>query len=338
MSSSPQRVVIGIDPHKRSWTASAVDTEDREVDTITTAATSAGYRQIRQFAQRWDVVVWAIEGATGLGEPLARRLIDDGIDPVDVPAKLSARTRQLSEGHGRKTDDLDAKAVAIAARTSRGCRTVRFDDNSESLRMLSDHHDELTTRRTQTINRLHVLLTGLIDGGAPKNLTADQAAQLCRRVRNPQGIKATRRDLAREHIAEIRRLDRQLATNRERIHSLTQRELPHTLQLQGMGPVLAARVAGRTRDITRFPTRGHFASFCGTAPIEVASGNTSRHRLSRAGDRKLNHALHIMALVQIRHDGPGARGRSGHATRDFAGPGAVRPHAAQAAIDTRATA
>jgi transposase len=76
---------------------------------------------------------------------------------------------------------------------------------------------------------------------------------------------------------------------------------PGLVQLFGVGPVLAAKLLGEVGDIGRFPTKHHFAAHTGTAPLEASSGQVVRHRLSRAGDRKLNHALYLMAIVQIRH-------------------------------------
>ncbi len=74
--------------------------------------------------------------------------------------------------------------------------------------------------------------------------------------------------------------------------------------LYGVGPVTAAKILGEVRDIARFATRNHFATFTGAAPIEASSGDVIRHRLNRGGNRKLNHALHMIAIVQIRRDGP----------------------------------
>lgn len=109
----------------------------------------------------------AIEGATGLAAPLTARLSAEGIEVVDVPAKLAARPRMLSTGHGRKNDDADATSVGIAALTATGLRSARVDEAITALRALVEHHDDLIKQRTQTINRLHVLLTNLVPAGAP---------------------------------------------------------------------------------------------------------------------------------------------------------------------------
>ncbi|MDJ0490729.1 hypothetical protein QNA24_30565 [Rhodococcus qingshengii] len=100
---SRSQVMIAVDPHKASWTAAAVDASLRTLTTIRVLVSGDGYRSLRRFAQKWADAGWAIEGATGLGAPLTTHLGDDGVDVVDVPAKLAARVRVLS------TDGKDPK-------------------------------------------------------------------------------------------------------------------------------------------------------------------------------------------------------------------------------------
>jgi hypothetical protein len=157
---------------------------------------------------------WAIEGAGGLGAPLATRLLADGLAVADVPAKLAARVRALSTGHGRKTDEADALSVAVAAWTAPALTSVQFDEVAMALRALTEYRDDLVKTRTQTVNRLHVLLAHLIPGGAPRELTADTAAGLLRRVRPRDVLGATRRRLAAELIDEVRRLDGRITGDR----------------------------------------------------------------------------------------------------------------------------
>jgi len=192
---------IAIDPHKGSWAAVVVDSRHRILGEVRVPASRIGYRQLRQFAKNWPGGRWAIEGVRGLGEPLARRLADDGVEAIDIPAKLASRVRQLNTGHGRKTDQTDAFSVAVAALTG-ARRPHQWDEQAETLRLLSEHRDDLVKRRTQVINRLHVLLMHLVDGGAAPSLTAEKASELLRRVRRPVGPAATRRSLA---VALVRR-------------------------------------------------------------------------------------------------------------------------------------
>src|SRR5690349_7505358 len=105
--------MIAVDPHKASWTAAAIDASLQRCGTIGVPVSRSGYQDLRHFARRWTQVEWAVEGATGLGAPLTRLLIDDNVAVVDVPAKLAARVRLLSTGHGRKSDDADAISVGI---------------------------------------------------------------------------------------------------------------------------------------------------------------------------------------------------------------------------------
>lgn len=144
-------------------------------------------------------------------------------------------------------------------------------------------------------------------GGAPTDLTADQAAGMLTRIRPASPVERARKDLARELVADIRALDTRLKANHKRMQDAVTdsgSSLPDTV---GVGPVVAARVLGRTGRASRFPTAAAFAVHVGAAPIEIASADKVRHRLSRQGDRKLNNALHTIALAQIRV--PGTRGR-----------------------------
>ncbi|WP_344722845.1 IS110 family transposase, partial [Pseudonocardia yunnanensis] len=158
-----------------------------------------------------------IEGAGGLGAPLATRLLADGLEVLDVPAKLAARVRVLSTGHGRKTDEADAVSVGVAAWTAAGLVAVQFDELAMALRALAEHRDDLVKTRTQTVNRLHVLLAHLLPGGAGLGLTADEAAGLLRRVRQRDVLGVTRRRLAIELVGEVRRLDGRIAATGEQI-------------------------------------------------------------------------------------------------------------------------
>jgi transposase len=184
--SGKDQVVIAVDPHKASWTAAAVDASLQPLATVRVPVSRDGYRALRRFARRWRHAGWAIEGAGGLGAPLTARLKADGIEVLDVPAKLAARVRLLSSGHGRKNDDADAVSVGIAALTSRTLNAAQIDAATTALRAVVDHRDDLVKTRTQTVNRLHVVLTKLVPAGAGRHLSADHAAEFLRGVRPPR--------------------------------------------------------------------------------------------------------------------------------------------------------
>jgi transposase len=296
---------IGVDPHKASHTAAALDEHGHLLGQQRITATLEGYQALRQWAGQWEDRRWAVEGAHGIGRALAQRLVGDGEQVLDVPAKLAARVRVLSVGHGRKSDPDDAVSVAVAARSVPRLRLVGGEDQAMVLQLLTKRRQHLVAARTQAINRLHRLLVDLVPGGAGRNLTAKRAAALLTGV-IPVGQPAvTRHELAADLIADIRQLEQRIAAIEARINTAVAQANTSLLELFGIGPVLAATFLGEVGDISRFPTKHHFAAHTGTAPLEASSGQVVRHRLSRAGDRKLNHALYMMAMVQVRRPSAG---------------------------------
>jgi transposase len=301
-------VMIGVDPHKASHTAAALDEHGRLLGQQRIPATLDGYQQLRQWADQWPQRCWAVEGAHGVGRALAQRLVGHGEQVLDVPAKLAARVRVLSVGHGRKSDPHDAISVAIAARSLPSLRQVGVEDQATVLHLLTKRRQDLVAARTRILNRLHRLhrlLMDLVPGGARRNLTAKRAAALLAAV-TPAGQPAlTRWQLATELVADVRHLEQRIAAVDARIKAAVAQSNTSLVQLFGVGPVLAATFLGEVGDIRRFPTKHHFAAHTGTAPLEASSDQVIRHRLSRAGDRKLNHALYMMAMVQIRRPSAG---------------------------------
>jgi transposase len=298
-------VMIGVDPHKASHTAAVLDEHGCLLGQQCVPATLDGYRQLREWAGRWPQRCWAVEGAHGIGRALAQRLVGDGEQVLDVPAKLAARVRVLSVGHGRKSDPDDAVSVAVAARHAPLLRQVGVEDQAVVLHLLTKRRQDLVAARTQTINRLHRLLMDLVPGGARRNLTANRAAALLAQVAPTGAPAVTRWQLATELVADIRQLEQRIAAVEARIKAVVVQCNTSLLGLFGVGPVLAATFLGEVGDVRRFPTKHHFAAHTGTAPLGASSGQVVRHRLSRAGDRKLNHALYMMAMVQVRRPSAG---------------------------------
>jgi transposase len=298
-------VVIGADPHKHSVTIEIVDGRERVLHKGRYGTDSDGYRQMLAAARRFEHRRWAVEGCNGIGRHVAQRLVADGETVVDVPAKLAARARVFDTGNGRKTDPADAHSVAVVALRSRQLTEVRVDDELVALRLLVDRRDELGRTRTQTVNRLHRLLLELIPGGAKRFLTAAQAQALLDSVAPTDVAGRVRHQLAAELLAEIVVLDAKMKASDKTLRKAVTATGTGLLDLYGIGPASAARILGDVADIARFATRSRFASWNGTAPLDASSGAQERHRLSRAGNRRINRALHIMAIVQIRHDTEG---------------------------------
>jgi transposase len=279
-------VMISIDPHKTSNTAAVLDPATKTVIASQRFAnTTAGYRQLRTFGDQWQQRRWAVEGCHGAGRFLAQHLAAEGELVLDVPAKLAARVRVYSQGHGRKTDADDAVSIGLAALNSDVVAAVRADDTLVSLRLLCDRRDELTALRTQAVCRLHRLLVELTPGGTHRGLRAARAQQLLAKLRPVDSVAVVRVQLAHQHLDDIRALDAKMKTVREQIAALVQQTGTRLTDLYGVGPLIAGRIVAEVEDIARFPSRHHFASYNGTAPIDASSGEQVRHRLSRAGNR-----------------------------------------------------
>ena len=276
-------ITIGIDPHKRSLTAAALDPHSRLLGQQRLAATGQAGRQLLAWAEQWPQRRWAVEGASGLGRGIAQLLVAAGEQVVDVPAKLAARARLLGTSSARKTDLADAASVAAAAIHHRQLRPVALEDHTVTFRLLSDRRDDLVAERTRTLSRLHVLLADLQPGGAARELSATRAAALLRKIRPITAVDIERKRIARELLADVRRLDRQVKTASQAIRTAVCEHGTTLTQVYGVGSVLAAKLLGHTGDITRFPDRDHFASYTGTAPVEASSGDIRRHRLNRGG-------------------------------------------------------
>ncbi|WP_446218873.1 IS110 family transposase [Micromonospora sp. IBHARD004] len=299
------QVIIGMDPHKRSATIEIINDREKILAQGRFTTDRDGYQTMLKLGRQHKDRIWAVEGCNGIGRHIAQRLVADGETVVDVPAKLSARARVFDTGQGRKTDPVDAHSVAVAALRAKGLRQVAVDDATVALRLLVDRRDGLGHARTDLLNRIHKLLLELLPGGAKKSLSAPQARTLLNTVRPRDLVGATRRRLASELITELVQVDKKIKAANKELTELVETTGSSLQDLNGIGPSGAARLIGDIGDISRFASRGHFASWNGTAPLDASSGDQQRHRLSRAGNRRINRALHIMAVVQLRHDTEG---------------------------------
>ncbi len=309
-------VIIGMDPHKRSATIEVIDDRAKVLAAGRYGTDKAGYAEMLRAGRRFAGRVWAVEGCNGVGRHIAHRLVASGETVLDVPAKLSAQVRVFATGNGRKTGPVDAHSVALAALRSPNLVQVEVDPDLVVLGMLADRRDELGRARTQTINRIHRLLLELIPGGARQFLSAPQARALLATTRPRDVVGKTRRRLAAELITELEGIDRKIKAGKKEITALVEARGSTLLQLHGIGPSSAARLLADVGSIHRFASRDHFASWNGTAPLDASSGQHLRHRLSRAGNRRINRALHIMAIVQLRNP---TEGRAYYDTRKAAG-------------------
>jgi transposase len=298
---------IGIDPHKATHTAVAIDDDETVLGEFTIRADKDQTTKLIDWAASvdGDGRLWAVEAATGLGHLLSQQLVARGETVVDVPPVLASRIRVLSSGTSHKNDENDARSVAIAALRRDGLAEVHREDEAAILRMLAKRHRELTSLRTQAVCRLHAMLAVLRPGGMGHRLSAKQASRMLGGIRGLDAVGEQRRQMAKTHIVDIRRLDRDLEAIKAQIRTAVTAADTTVTDIYGVGPVVAAFLVGYTPPIDRFESADRYAAYNGTAPIEVSSGGKVRHRLSRRGNRTLNHAIHTAAVTQISHQTSG---------------------------------
>lgn len=297
--------IIGIDPHKGSHTAAVLDDQETLVGELRVTADRRQRDRMLEFAAPYEPRTWAVEAAAGLGALLAQQLLAAGETVLDVPPSLSARVRLLDSGRTDKSDPHDARSAAVVALRHDSLQPVRPVDHTAVLRLLADRRHDLIALRTRTVCRLHALLCLLTPGGFPQRLGADQAAKVLRNIRPVEAVATERKLMALELLADLRRLDQQIAAVSDRTADAVAASGTSVTDVYGIGPIMAAVIVGHTGHVGRFPTAGHYARYNATAPIEASSGPKVRHRLNPRGNRHLNHALHMAAVTQIRHDTPG---------------------------------
>jgi transposase len=298
-------VVLGADLHKRWHTVVAVSDTGRRLTEKTVRATPEGHLELRRWADQFPGRRWALEDCRHLSRRLEADLLVAGEAVVRVPPRLMAGVRRSVREPG-KSDPIDALAVARAALANPDLPVATLDGPERELRLLVDHRDDLVAERTRHVQRLrwHLLDLG-IDEPGPRSLDriAVQAVLEGRLVGRTEPAARLARDIlgrVRELSAAIRPLEREIGI-------LVAALAPTLLTLPGCGPLTAAKIVGETAGMTRFRSKEAFARHNGSAPVPVWSGNVTRFRLSRGGNRQLNLALHRIAITQMRID---ERGRA----------------------------
>jgi transposase len=294
-------VMIGVDPHKASHTAVVISAAEEPLGELRVRACAAQAGKLVAWAAAWPERTWAVEGAGGLGRLLAQQLVAAGERVLDVQPKLASRVRLLQAGDTNKNDPDDALSVAVAALRSRAGRQVTAEDYPAVLKVWSKRHRDLGRARNQVACRLHAVLCDLVPGGHAKEISAAQAARILEQVTPSGAVAVARAELAAEFLADLRRLDAQLRDTRKKLAAAVRASGTTLTQVFGVGPVIAGTVIGDVAGVSRFPGRDHFAAYNGTAPAGVSSGNRKACRLSLRGNRRVNHAIHMAAITQIRH-------------------------------------
>jgi transposase len=294
-------VMIGVDPHKGSHTAVVAGLAEEPLGELRVRACAAQAGELVAWAAVWPERTWAVEGARGLGRLQAQQLVAAGERVLDVPPELACRVRLLQAGDTDKNDPDDALPVAIAALRSRACRPVTADDHPAVLTVRAERRRDLGRARNQVACRLHAVLRPgsrrPCEGDLRSSGRQDPGAGRTVRCRGPGSRRARRRVPGRPAPAWTPSCATPATSRPPRPGPPA---LPLT-QVFGAGPVVAGTIIGDVTDVARFPGRDHFAAYNGTAPAGASSGNRKARRLSLRGNRRVNHAIHMAAITQIRH-------------------------------------
>ena len=295
------RVMIGVDPHKGSHTAVAIDTAESELARLKVRATRRQAEELLGWAAQFEERTWAVESAGGLGYLLSEQLLAAGEDVVDVPATLAARVRLLGSGRSQKNDPNDARSVAVAALRSPQVVAVDRADHVGVLRLLAKRNTDLGRARNRTACRLHALLAELVAGGIPNEINASSAERLLADVATTSPIALARHALALEHLDDLRRFDAQMAESKRRIAAAVTESGTTLTELFGVGPVVACMLIGYTGDVHPVTRPRPLRHLQRHGPHRRLLRRPRVQRLTRHGNRQLNHAIHIAAVTQIRH-------------------------------------
>jgi transposase len=301
-------IVIGVDAHKRSHTCVAVaEATGRRLGGRSAAARDDGHGQLLVWARGLDVErVWAIEDCRHVSGRLERFLVGRGERVVRVAPRLMAGVRRTAREPG-KSDPVDALAVARAALREglEELPVAQLDERALEIRLLVDHRERLVGQRTALINDLRWQLHDLDPGfevPVGRLTAASWQQKVARKLgRLGQGVRVR---IARDELARIRELTAAIDQLYRELATLVGAYRPALLWLPGCGVLCAAKAIGETGGAQRFATASKYARITGSAPIPASSGNRTRYRLDRGGNRQLNAVLHRIAISQIRHHPP----------------------------------
>jgi transposase len=293
-------IVIGVDVHKHSLTAVAVDEAGRMLDEKTVVAADG---ELRAWAAGLAKErLWALEDCRQLTRALERDLLAAGEELVRVPPKLMAPERRTGRLRG-KSDPIDALAVARAALREPNLSRPRPDEAPfRDLKLLVDHRDDLVDERRRAQQRLRWHLHQLDPAFAVPAKALDRPLHLDRvgrwLTRRPAEVQVR---VARELVVRCRSLTRTIVELDRELEQRTAQTAPALLELPGCGAITAAKLLAEIGPIDRFQTDAQLARHGGVAPLQASSGRVQRHRLDRGGNRQLNCALYRIAITQARY-------------------------------------
>lgn len=298
-------VTVGIDPHKKTHTAVLVDDAGRRVGRGVAVADDASVvAKLQAFIAKSapaQPVRFAIEDGRGTASRLATALVVAGFEVVWVPVRLVVDARRTVGPRG-KSDPIDAHAAALAALDADNARYLSvhtLDSVGAELAPLVDYRAELVCQRTRLISQMRWRLHQLAPGLEPTSLTTLKAPrQLAETLRGMP--ESTLRRVLLDNCADLTRLTERIRCLERELAARVEQVCPHLLEVPGVAAVTAATILAELGEPTRVRSHHALARMAGTAPIPVYSSDKPRHRLDRGGNRRLNAAIHRVALSQVR--------------------------------------
>jgi len=295
-------IVVGIDPHKQTHTAVAVDGSTGLVlAELTVKARTPGFERLVAWARALDEDrSFAVEDGRHVSGHLERHLIARGERSVRVPPRMMGESRRTDRVWG-KSDPVDATAVARAALRHPDLPDATLAGVEREIGLLVAHLESLINERTDRICKLRWLLHDIDPDIAPPLRTLDRFKTMDRLLRALEAMDLTVEvEICLDLLARCREITLRANELERRIGELVKVHAPALLQISGCASLTAAKIVAETAKVGRFRTEGHFARYAGTAPIPASSGARHRQRFNRRGNRQLNAAVHRIAVTQIR--------------------------------------
>ena len=295
-----QEVVVGVDSHKSTFAGAIVDLLGKPIEAKEFRNEPKGHEGFLKWARsRGDVMRIGVECSETWGAALTRYLLAAELDVREVPTRLAHREARRRTAQA-KSDPGDALAIARVVAREQDLPSPRRSEVSEELKLLSDYRDQLRRARNQFTNRIHKDLA-IMKPGYEKNIPDLTGKRILKKVieliAKEEGIRA---ELMRDRVAEVQRIDQEILRITKVVEAKVAESETSLTELPGVGALTAARIIGEVGDITKFKSKAAFGHITGTAPIPASSGTVVRYRLNRAGNRRLNHAIHFMAITQLR--------------------------------------
>jgi transposase len=300
---------VGIDPHKQTHTAVAVDASTgRQLAELTVKARTTGFERLLGWARELDAErIFAVEDGRHVSGHLERYLIGRGERSVRVPPRMMGEARRTDRVAG-KSDPVDATAVARAALRHPELPGATLAGIEREIGLLVGHREMLVNERTDKICKLRWLLHDLDPDLAPPLRTLNRFATLDRLLATLEELTPSIHvELCIDLVRRCREITVRTNELERRIDALVRAHASALLEIPGCSALTAGKIVAETAEVSRFPSEGHFARYAGTAPVPASSGARHRQRFNRRGNRQLNAAMHRIAVTQLRIHEPAQR-------------------------------